>query len=195
MLIVDGMSDDGTRETVWRLAAEDPRIRLIDNPRRTVPCAMNLGILAAHAAIIMRIDAHAECAPDYLVQCLRVHEETGAENVGGPCLTRARTRWQRANAAAYHSPFTVGNALFHFPTYEGEVDTVVYGCYRKQLLLDLGMYDEELTRNQDDELNLRLIRRGGRIWQSPCIRSWYYPRASLRGCSCSTPNMAIGKCA
>jgi glycosyltransferase involved in cell wall biosynthesis len=181
VLVVDGMSDDGTREVVARIAAEDPRVRLIDNPRRTVPCGMNLGIMAARAPVIMRIDAHAECAPDYLVECLRVMEATGADNVGGPCRTRARTYWQRVNAAAYHSPFTVGNARFHFPNYEGEVDTVVYGCYRKQTLLDLGLYDEELTRNQDDELNLRLIRRGGRIWQSPTIRTWYYPRASLAG--------------
>ncbi|MGI8970524.1 MAG: glycosyltransferase family 2 protein [Dehalococcoidia bacterium] len=179
VLVVDGMSDDGTREIVTRLAREDARVRLLDNPRRTVPCAMNEGIRAARAGIIVRIDAHAECAPDYLVECLRTMEETGADNVGGPCLTRARSYWQRANAAAYHSPFTVGNARFHFPQYEGPVDTVVYGCYRKQTLLDLGLYDEELTRNQDDELNLRLVRRGGRIWQSPRIRSWYYPRASL----------------
>jgi succinoglycan biosynthesis protein ExoA len=180
VLVVDGMSDDGTRAVITRLASEDSRLRLIDNPRGTVPCAMNAGILAAHAAVILRVDAHAEYAPDYLVQCLQTLEETGADNVGGPCLTRARSYWQRVNAAAYHSPFTVGNARFHFPQYEGEVDTVVYGCYRKQTLLDLGLYDEELTRNQDDELNLRLTRRGGRVWQSPRIRSWYYPRASLR---------------
>jgi len=179
VLVADGMSDDGSREIVARLAAEDSRVRLIDNPQRTVPCAMNMGIHAAHGEIIVRLDAHAEYAPDYLIECLRVMNETGAENVGGPCLTLARTYWQRVNAAAYHSAFTVGNARFHFPDYEGEVDTVVYGCYRKQTLLDLGLYDEELTRNQDDELNLRLTRRGGRIWQSPRIRSWYYPRGSL----------------
>lgn len=184
VLVVDGMSDDGTREIVARLAREDARVRLIDNPRRTVPCAMNAGIRAARAGIIARIDARAEGAPDYLVECLRTLEETGADNVGGPCLTRARSYWQRANAAAYHSPFTVGNARFHFPQYEGPVDTVVYGCYRKQTLLELGLYDEELTRNQDDELNLRLVRRGGRIWQSPRIRTWYYPRASLGALVC-----------
>src|SRR5689334_8624525 len=71
VLVVDGMSDDGTRELVARFAEQDPRLRLIDNPRHTVPCAMNAGIEAARGEVIVRIDAHAECAPDYLVQCLQ----------------------------------------------------------------------------------------------------------------------------
>ncbi len=178
-LVADGMSEDGTREIIQRLAAEDPRLRLIDNPQRTTPHGLNAGIRAARGEIIVRIDAHTEYAPDYLVQCLRVMQETGADNVGGPALTRARSYLHRAIAAAYHSRFAVGNALFHQPDYEGPVDTVPYGCYHRERLLELGLFDEELVRNQDDELNLRLLRTGGRIWQSPRIRSWYTPRSAL----------------
>ncbi|NLC57687.1 MAG: glycosyltransferase family 2 protein [Armatimonadetes bacterium] len=181
VIVVDGASDDGTREIVARIAAQDRRVRLVDNPQRTTPHALNLGILAARGETIVRVDAHTEYAPDYLVQCLAVKHETGADNVGGPALTRCHSYLHRAIAAAYHSRFAVGGALFHQATYEGPVDTVPYGCYSRARLLELGLFDERLVRNQDDELNLRLARAGGTIWQSPRIRSWYSPRASLAG--------------
>jgi glycosyltransferase involved in cell wall biosynthesis len=180
VLVVDGMSSDGTRAIVARIAGEDSRVRLVDNPAGSTPRGLNIGIGAARGEIIARVDAHTEYAPDYLKECLAVLEETGADNVGGPALTHATTYLQRAIAAAYHSRFAVGNGVFHQPLYEGPADTVPYGCYRRARLVDLGLFDEELTRNQDDELNFRLIRSGGRIWQSPRIRSWYRPRSSLR---------------
>jgi hypothetical protein len=105
-------------------------------------------------------------------------ERTGADNVGGPARTRTQGTRARAFAAAYHSRFSTG-ARFHDERYEGWVDTVPYGCWRKETLERLGLFDETLVRNQDDELNLRLIRAGGKIWQSPDIVSWYSPRASL----------------
>jgi glycosyltransferase involved in cell wall biosynthesis len=179
VIVADGMSDDGTREILARLAEEDPRVRVLDNPARTTPCALNVGIRAARGEIVARVDGHMEYAPDYLRQCLLVMEETGADNVGGPSHTLAYTFMQRAIAAAYHSRFAVGNSRFHQRTYEGPADTVPYGCYRRQRLLELGLFDEELVRNQDDELNFRLLRAGGRIWQSPRIQSWYTPRDSL----------------
>lgn len=179
VVIADGMSTDDTRAILARIAADNPQVRLIDNPQRTTPCGLNAGIRAARGEIIVRIDAHTEYAPDYLVQCLAVMEETGADNVGGPALTRATSFTQRAIAAVYHSRFAVGNAVFHQPDYEGPADTVPYGCYRKSRLLELGLFDEELVRNQDDELNFRLLRAGGTIWQSPRIKSWYTPRNSL----------------
>jgi hypothetical protein len=125
------------------------------------------------------MDVHSEYAPNYLAECLRILQSSGADNVGGPARTRARTHFQRANGAAYQSWFSVGSARFHDPQYSGPVDTVPYGCWRRQTLLDMGLFDERLVRNQDDEFNLRLIRRGGRIWQSSTICSWYYPRSSF----------------
>jgi glycosyltransferase involved in cell wall biosynthesis len=180
ILVADGMSDDGTRAHIKEMERADPRVRLVDNPARTTPQALNIAIRAARGDVIIRMDAHTVYAADYVAECLRVLQETGADNVGGPMLTRAGGYVQRAVAAASHSRFAVGNSSHHQPAYEGWVDTVPYGCYRRSSLLDIGLFDEELVRNQDDELNFRLVQAGGRIWQSPRIRAWYAPRSSWR---------------
>lgn len=181
ILVADGMSDDGTRELLEKIAATNKKVRIIDNPGRIVSCGLNAAIRAAKGLIIVRMDMHTEYAVDYIAECVKALEETGADNVGGPACTKAGSFMQKANCLAYHSPFSVGGARFHNIEYEGYVDTVTYGCWSRQKLLDLGMFDEDLVRNQDDELNLRIIRSGGKIWQSPKIRSWYYPRSSLLG--------------
>lgn len=183
VLVVDGMSNDGTREIIQEFCKKDSRLRLLDNPKCIVPSALNIGVLAATGKIIIRMDAHTEYAPDYIYQCVQVLRETGASNVGGPHMARGASRIQKAIALAHHSFFAVGGALSHNVNYEGYVDTVIYGCWQKDTILRLGLFDEELVRNQDDEFNLRLIRAGGKIWQSPRIRSWYQPRASLRALS------------
>jgi succinoglycan biosynthesis protein ExoA len=181
VIVADGQSDDGTREIVARIAAEDARVRLVDNPERTTPFGLNAGIRAARGSVIARIDAHTEYAADYLRQSVAVLSETGAENVGGPWVARGHTYVQRAIAAAFNSPFAVGGARGHRRQYEGPVDNLYLGCWRREVLEQVGLFDEEFTRNQDDELNFRLVRSGGTIWQSPRIRSWYTPRASLGG--------------
>jgi succinoglycan biosynthesis protein ExoA len=180
VLIADGMSDDGTRERIEQITANDPRIRLIDNPGRIVSTGLNLAIREAKGDIIIRMDVHSIYAPDYVEKCLEVLSKTGADNVGGAARTKVNGYWQEAIGIAFHSRFAVGGGGFHDEEYEGPVDTVTYGCWRKKTLEDLGMFDEELVRNQDDELNLRIIRAGGTIWQSKDIKSWYYPRGSLR---------------
>jgi glycosyltransferase involved in cell wall biosynthesis len=181
VLVVDGMSDDGTAEIVRQTALRHPEIRLLINPNKTTPHALNIGIRAAKSDTILRMDAHTEYAPDYLTECLRIQQKTRADNVGGPARTRPKGYVQRAIAAAYHSPFSVGGASFHHEQFEGETDTVPYGCFRRETLLRIGLFDEELVRNQDDELNYRIRRFGGRIWQSPTIKSWYAPRSTLQG--------------
>jgi succinoglycan biosynthesis protein ExoA len=179
VLVADGCSTDATPQIIAELHAQHPNLRLIPNPQRITPTGLNAAIVAARGEIIARMDAHTEYAPDYLRQCVAVLRETGAQNVGGAARTKADGYLQQAISLAYHSPFSAGGARFHNVEYEGEVDTVTYGCWRKQTLIDLGLFDEELVRNQDDELNLRLTRQGGKIWQSARIRSWYHPRASL----------------
>lgn len=183
-LLIDGASDDGSADILrfWEaldMESNAVRLRLLHNQRKSVSPALNLGIREARGDVIIRWDAHTEYAPDYIAKCLRVLDATGAWNVGGPARTKAEGYMQRAVAAAYHSPFSVGGARFHDENYEGFVDTVTYGCWRKQTLIDLGGFDEELVRNQDDELNLHIIRAGGTIYQSPEIRSWYKPRKKL----------------
>ena len=179
VLIADGMSDDGTRATIREAAAGDPRVVLIDNPRRIVSSGLNAALRVARGEIVVRMDVHTEYAPDYLRRCVEVLEETGADNVGGPWVARGDRYLSRAVAAAFQSPFAVGGAAGHDPGHEGPVDTVYLGCWRKDVFARIGLFDEDLVRNQDDELNLRLLRSGGRVWQSPRIRSWYRPRASL----------------
>jgi GT2 family glycosyltransferase len=105
--------------------------------------------------------------------------ETGADNVGGPMRTWADTFRERAISAVFHSAWAVGGARSHQADYEGYVDTVIYGCWKKSLFDRIGLFDEELVRNQDDEHNLRITRAGGKIYQSPRIRSWYHVRGSL----------------
>ena len=186
LIVVDGRSTDGTID-IARGAAEThaadshvQRIRILDNPERQVSSGLNIGIAAASGEIIVRWDGHTAYEASYVAQCVRILRESGAWNVGGPARTRAITFVQRAIASAYHSPFAVGGARFHDVGYAGPVDTVPYGCWWKRTLLDLGGFDEGLIRNQDDELNLRIHKRGGTVFQSPSIISWYSPRSSLR---------------
>jgi succinoglycan biosynthesis protein ExoA len=179
VLIAEGMSDDGTREILIGCAECHPNLRIIDNPRKIVSTGLNEAIRAATGDIIVRMDAHTTYARDYVRRCVETLECTGADNVGGPARTLANGYFQESIRLGYHSPFGVGGARFHDIDYEGLVDTVTYGCWRKTTLEVVGLFDEELVRNQDDELNLRIVRSGGKVWQSSAIRSWYYPRDSL----------------
>ena len=181
VIIADGMSTDGTRELLDRYSAAHSNVQVIPNPGRIVSTGLNEAIRAARGDVILRLDAHTHYAPDYVRCCVETLLQTGADNVGGPARTQAAGPVQQAIAAAYHSRFSTGGARFHDPSYEGWVDTVTYGCWRKETLERLGLFDESLVRNQDDELNLRLVRAGGKIWQNPAIVSWYAPRATVFG--------------
>ncbi|MCD4748308.1 MAG: glycosyltransferase family 2 protein [Thermoanaerobaculales bacterium] len=179
VLVVDGMSDDGTREIVSRYVSLVPKVKMIDNPKRTTPAALNIGIRVARGEVVVRADVHTEYASDYVKCCLEVLRGTLADNVGGPARTTTTGLRQAAIAAGYHSWFSVGGARFHKAGYEGPVDTVTYGCWPKETFERFGFFDEELVRNQDDEHNIRIVRGGGLVWQSPRIRSWYRPRSGL----------------
>jgi succinoglycan biosynthesis protein ExoA len=178
-IVADGLSDDGSRAILQRIAARHSSLKVIDNPERTTPCGLNAALRVARGAIIVRMDAHTEYAPDYIQQCVAVLRETGADNVGGPWVARGSAYWSRAVAAAFQCPWVVGGARGHALSFEGEVDTVYLGCWPKSAFAKFGCFDEEFVRNQDDELNLRITKGGGRIWQSRRIRSWYQPRSSL----------------
>jgi glycosyltransferase involved in cell wall biosynthesis len=179
IILADGMSTDGTASVIEEYARDHQEIRLIPNPGKFVASGLNAAIRAAQGRIVIRMDAHTIYAPDYVQKCVETLERTGADNVGGAARTHTIGRLHRAIAAAYHSRFGSGGASFHDASFEGWADTVTYGCWRRETLERLGMFDETLVRNQDDELNLRLIRSGGRIWQSASIVSWYTPRSSL----------------
>jgi len=180
VIVADGVSNDGTHEFLERFSAENPKVRLLNNPGRIVSTGLNAALREARGEVIVRMDAHTVYAPDYIRQCLAVLRQTGADNVGGPMCTTATTYKERAVRAVFHSPFAVGGARSHNPDYEGYVDTVIYGCWRKGIFDRVGNFDEYLVRNQDDEHNLRISRDGGRIYQSPRIRSWYHVRDSFK---------------
>ncbi|MDE3197828.1 MAG: glycosyltransferase family 2 protein [Acidobacteriota bacterium] len=179
VLIADGASSDGTAERLREFAAAHPEFRIVSNPQKVVSTGLNLAIREARGKYIIRLDVHAVYAPDYCRTCIDTLVRTRATNVGGPARTIARGRLAMAIAAAYHSSFSTGGAKFHDEQFEGWVDTVPFGCWERETLVAAGLFDETLVRNQDDELNLRLVRAGGKIWQTPEIRCWYSTRDSL----------------
>lgn len=180
-LLIDGMSDDGTREVITKHCATDPRFRLIDNPELVVTHALNIGLAHAKGDTIIRLDAHAEYAPDYVSKCLEVLEETRAGNVGGSAIPASDGSLIGDVILAVHeSPFGIGAAKFRQADAEGWVDTVWPGAYRREALEAAGMYYvEELTRSEDIELNSRVRKAGWGIYISPKIRAKYYPRKSI----------------
>ncbi|HEY3220366.1 MAG TPA: glycosyltransferase family 2 protein [Gemmatimonadales bacterium] len=182
VLVADGRSDDGTREIVERFAAHHPCVRVLDNPARITPTALNMAIRAATGDVIIRMDAHGIYPRDYVSRLVTALEETGADNVGGVVITLPAddTATARAIALAFAHPLGVGNAYFRIGVAGPRwVDTVPFGCFRRELFERVGMFDEELIRNQDDEFNLRVIGRGGRILLLPDVVSRYYARRSL----------------
>ncbi len=179
LIVADGGSDDGTLERLQTLAQLEPRLMLVDNPQRIVSTGLNRAIAAAGGAVIVRMDVHTRYAADYVAQCLHALERSGADNVGGPWRAEGRDGWPGAIAAAFQSRWVAGGARSRSLVYEGEVDTVYLGCWPRATFERFGGFDEALVRNQDDEHNLRIVLGGGRIWQSPAIRSVYSPRDSL----------------
>ena len=179
VIVADGASDDGTREWLEAYREQHPHIRVIENRGLIVSTGLNAAIRTSRGDIIIRMDVHAQYRADYVRRCVELLESTGADNVGGPSIARGDGYVGRAIAAAFQSPFSVGGARGHQPTYEGPVDTVFLGCWRREVFERVGLFDESLVRNQDDELNLRLSRAGGRIWQSPEIVSHYQTRSSM----------------
>ena len=180
ILVVDGLSDDGTREAICAFQDQFPHIRLIDNPSRIVPPGLNLGIRLAKGDIIVRVDGHCEIAPDYVSRCVQHILEDGVDAVGGPIETIGETAEAQAIALAMSSWFGVGGSAFRTINDKAMlVETVAFPAYRRETLQKLGPFDEELVRNQDDEYNYRLLKQGGKILLSPDIRSVYYSRSSL----------------
>jgi glycosyltransferase involved in cell wall biosynthesis len=181
VIVVDGMSDDGTREILLHRSSLDPRIRVLSNQNRIVSHGMNLGILHSTGEIIIRVDGHASVARDFIrrnLEALKGHPEAWC--VGGSIESVNSNYIGKAIAGATSSWVSAGNARFRLGNYEGYVDTIAFGAYRRWVFDRIGLFDEELVRNQDDELNYRILRAGGKIHMSPRIRSRYWARNSIR---------------
>ncbi len=182
VLFVDGQSSDRTREIIAKYMQDYPFIQLLDNPKRIAPTALNIGIRASSGDIIMRLDAHAKYPANYFSLLVSKLEKSGADNVGGVCRTLPAkdTSVCRAIAHAMSSPFGMGNSYFRIGSdHEMWVDTVPFGCFRREIFDKIGFFDEELVRNQDDEFNGRIIKNGGRILLLPQVVIDYFARDSL----------------
>lgn len=183
VLFVDGMSTDKTRDIIRQYIVEYPFIKLLDNPKRIVPPALNIAIREAKGDVIMRLDAHAIYPTNYFSVLVERLTTLQADNVGGVCRTLPMndTPVCKAIAIATSSPFGMGNSYFRIGAdHEMCVDTVPFGCFKRDIFDKIGLFDEELVRNQDDEFNGRIVKNGGRIFLIPSVVIDYFARDTIQ---------------
>jgi len=180
VLVVDGRSEDASRAIVLEKSLKHSFIRLLNNPKRITPAALNIGIRNAVGDVIIRLDAHHFAARDFISKNVAYLLKTGADCVGGPICTISQSFIGRAISLAVSCPFGVGDALFRYSQKEQCVDTVANPGYPREVFDRIGFFDEELIGAEDDEFNYRLRAYGGRILLCPQIRTWYNCRDSLR---------------
>jgi glycosyltransferase involved in cell wall biosynthesis len=179
--VLDGQSTDASWQIVERLFDGRPNYHLLPNPRIAQAAGWNLGITHATGDIIGIVSAHAELSSDYVSTAVETLQRTGANMVGGPMRAYGDGHVGQAIALATSTPFGVGGGRFHYTDREEEVDTVYMGLCWRGLYERIGGFDEEMVRNQDDELSYRLLKHGGRIVCNPAVRSQYYNRSTLGG--------------
>ena len=183
VVVVDGRSEDTTRAILENYAHDFPFIRVVDNPKKITPAALNIGIESTRHDIIIRMDAHACVEKDYISRSVTCLEKYGADNVGGimKTLHREEGLLDKAISICLSHPFGVGNSYFRIHTHEPRwVDTVFGGCYRRDVFRRIGRFNENLPRGQDMEFNLRLKKAGGKTLLVPDIVSYYYARSDWR---------------
>jgi glycosyltransferase involved in cell wall biosynthesis len=180
ILVVDGMSTDRTRQIVQEYAEKHAHVRLFDNPAKTAPHALNVGLQYAKGDIIIRVDGHAVIEKDYVKKCVAAMAETDADCVGGVIESINESYTGKGIALAMSHPFGVGNSRFRTSGKAGYVDSLAFGAYKKSVFERIGNFDTELVRCQDDDFNYRLRKHGGKIYFTPEIKSFYYPRSNLK---------------
>ena len=182
IIVVDGRSSDRSKEIVEEIQRDFPNVSCLDNPGAIAPVAMNIGIRNARGKVIVRADGHNFYPHTYIENCIKYLDQTGADNVGGPWLTvpADNTFGARVVAAILSNPFGVGGSRFRTSQADGFVETVPFGAFRRELFDRIGMYNEKLVRNQDNELNARLLAAGGKIYQTSALQTEYHPVATFR---------------
>lgn len=180
LVIALGPSSDDTNLVAFRLAENDSRIILVDNPKARTPIALNLAIKESSHPIVIRVDAHSELPTNYTRRGIETLYRVEAHNVGGLMDARGRSTVQRAIAAAYHSKFGFGGPAYHSGAPEGEAESAYLGIFRRELFDEIGFFDEEMWRAQDWELCLRIRKAGYKVWFDPELKVGYYPRDDFR---------------
>lgn len=179
VLVIEGNSSDKTLSIINEFIKDKSNFKIIINEKQITPIAFNLGIKQAKGDYICILGSHAEIDKDYLLSCLKTIQKTDADNVGGPWIAQNTSYIGKVIAVGFQNPVSVGGARSHDVNHEGYVDSVWGGFYKKEVFAKIGLFDEELIRNQDDEFNFRLIKSGGKIWQSPSIKYNYISRDNL----------------
>ncbi len=180
VLVIDGESSDDSPDIAQRFAADsDIDVRLFENPALKTAHGFNIGLDAARGEVIVRVDAHAEVAPDFLTESVAALRETDADAAGGPIKSVAEGLVGEAIALAMSSPFGIGNAAFRYSQEPQYTDTVAFAAYRRDVFERIGSFAEDIDFGEDDELNYRLREAGGKIFLTPKIRSIYHTRSSL----------------
>ncbi len=178
LILALGPSTDQTDDIVAAFAAEDARIIPVRNPDIDIPVGLNLAIRASRYPIVVRVDAHSELEPDYTRRAIDDLERTGAANVGGVMKARGRTPFQGAVARGYNSRFGLGGASYHSGGEAGPAESAYLGVFRREVLDEVGLYDETIRRGEDWELNLRIRAAGHAVWFDPTLQVTYWPRES-----------------
>ena len=180
VVVADGMSQDGSAQWLREQARTRPWLKVVDNPRQVVPCALNAALAHASNDIVARMDTHAYYAPDYLatlVEYLRAHPNVGA--AGGAMGTAGRGAWGRAIAATLRRPFGLGGARHRIGGTPGPIAHVFSGCYRKEVLLGVGAWDVRLNANEDFEADIRVNASGAPVHLVPAARTTWFVRESI----------------
>lgn len=175
-----GPSVDGTNDVIAAMAKADPRIRRIPNELGSTPGGLNAAIRASSNPVVVRVDAHSVLPPGYTRIAVATLLETGADNVGGIMKAVGETAFEKAVAHAYGSPEGLGGTQHHVGGSAGPADTAYLGVFRRERLVEVGLFDEGIKRGQDWELNRRLRATGGIVWFTPELTVVYRPRSSLR---------------
>lgn len=184
VLAVDGISNDKTREILKDYTRKYSFIKILDNPQKITPVAMNIGIKMARGDYILILSSHSEYEQNFVSKNIENFHKNNADCVGGieKTLPSGNSIISQAIPLALSHPFGVGNTYYRIgsemPRY---VDTVPLGCYKRGVFDKIGLFNEDLIRNQDIEFNLRLKNAGGKILLVPNITVYYYARANLNG--------------
>ena len=180
IIVADALSTDGSAAVVRDFISQGLPIRLIQNPGKYPSRGLNLCLREAKGAFIVRADAHCVYPPNYIQRCLELLRSKDAANAGGVMAPLGRTPLQQGIAEAMRHRIGVGDARFHLGDYTGYVDTVYLGAFRKDLIDEIGMYDQEMRANEDAEFNLRILKAGKKIFLDSSLQTIYFPRTSLR---------------